>query len=82
MNLPPFSAITGKRGTRDMTSRHGAGDSDALARLARLIYDQMDVEPRQMHVAIEIAKEQLKGIRALLISRGLRRPDMQLSADV
>lgn len=53
----------------------GMGAEDAaLAPLARLIYDEMNVEPRQMHVAIELAKWYLTDVRVALVKRDLRRP--------
>lgn len=50
-----------------------ASDSDTLAQLARVIYQEMNVEPRQMHRAIELAREQLADLRRVLVERGLRR---------
>jgi hypothetical protein len=47
---------------------------DTLAPLARAIYDEMNVEPRQMHVAIELAKWYLSSIREALVKRDLRIP--------
>ena len=61
-----------KTGDRRTTSQTQA-DSDAVAQLARLIYGEMDVEPRHMHLAIELAREQLQALRDLLVVKGLRR---------
>ena len=47
-------------------------DDDPLARISRIIYDQMDIEPRRMHVAIELAKQHLAEIREALVNAGLR----------
>lgn len=57
-------------------------EPDATVTLARLVYDEMNIEPRQMHLAIEMAKEDLRRIRHVLVERGLRRPDPPESPDV
>ena len=57
-----------------MLGERTASDGDALAEMARLIYAEMNTEPRQMHVAIQLAREQLQALRELLVSKGLRRP--------
>ena len=57
-------------------------DSDTLAQLARVTYREMNVEPRQMHRAIELAREQLAGLRRVLEERGLRRAGAGDSAPV
>lgn len=50
------------------------GEPDAVAQLARVIYEQMDVEPRRMTVAIELAKDYLGTIQRFLVEQGLRMP--------
>jgi len=45
---------------------------DALTALARFIYDEMNVEPRQMHTAIVLARKHLTEIHAALIELRLR----------
>jgi hypothetical protein len=47
-------------------------EGEALTQLARIIYEQMNVEPRRMNVAIEVAKRQLTEINRALIEQGLR----------
>ena len=47
-------------------------EGEALTHLARIIYEQMNVEPRRMNVAIEVAKRQLTEINRALIEQGLR----------
>jgi hypothetical protein len=47
-------------------------EGEALTQLARIIYEQMNVEPRRMNVAIEVAKRQLTEINRTLIEQGLR----------
>ena len=47
-------------------------DDDPLAQFARIIYDQMNVEPRRMNIAIELAKQHLTDIRGALVKEGLR----------
>lgn len=47
-------------------------EGEALTQLARIIYEQMNVEPRRMNVAIEVAKRQLTEINRALIDQGLR----------
>ena len=47
-------------------------EGEALTQLARIIYEQMNVEPRRMNVAIEMAKRQLTEINRALIEQGLR----------
>jgi hypothetical protein len=47
-------------------------DDDPLAQLARIIYDQMNIEPRRMNIAIELAKQHLADIRGALVKEGLR----------
>jgi hypothetical protein len=45
---------------------------DALTVLARFIYEEMNVEPRQMHSAIVLARRHLAEIHGALIEMGLR----------
>lgn len=45
---------------------------DTLAQLARLIYEEMNIEPRRMNIAIEMAKQHLTLIREALIKQNLR----------
>ena len=47
-------------------------EGEALTQLARIVYEQMNVEPRRMNVAIEVAKRQLTEINRTLIEQGLR----------
>lgn len=47
-------------------------EGEVLTQLARIIYEQMNVEPRRMNVAIEVAKRQLTEINRALIDQGLR----------
>ena len=49
-------------------------EAETLAKLARLIYDEMNIEPRRMNVAITLAKQHLADLRATLIDHNLRRP--------
>ena len=58
-----------------MTSEQNTINPEALATLARLIYEEMDLESRQMAVASDIAREQWQHLRQVLLDRGLRRPD-------
>ena len=56
-----------------MADENISGDEgEALTQLARIIYEQMNVEPRRMNVAIEVAKRQLTEINRALIEQGLR----------
>jgi hypothetical protein len=75
MNLSFLSARPRNSSNRDGNAETGIIEGDALALLARLVYQEMNVEPRRMHVAIDIAKEQLRGLRQVLVRRGLRRSD-------
>jgi hypothetical protein len=68
------AARSRKRRNREMPSERMANDGESLAEMARLIYAEMNTEPRQMHVAIQLAREQLQALRELLVSKGLRRP--------
>jgi hypothetical protein len=57
-----------------MISEHSdSPNADVVASLARLIYGEMNIEPRRMHVAIELAKQHLAEIRRALAEQGLRR---------
>jgi hypothetical protein len=47
-------------------------DADPYAQMARIIHSQMNIEPRRMHLAIELAKKHLDDIRRVLVERGLR----------
>lgn len=47
-------------------------EDDPLAQLARVIYGEMNVEPRRMHVAIDLAKRTLADIRRTLVEQALR----------
>jgi hypothetical protein len=49
-----------------------AADADPYAQPARIIYDQMNIEPRRMHLAIVLAKQHLDDIRRVLVDEGLR----------
>jgi hypothetical protein len=74
MNLSSFVAVRlRQKSERAQSSHQTADDGDPVARLARLIYAEMDVEPRQMHVAIQLAKEHLRELREQLVTQGLRR---------
>ena len=76
MNLSSFLAVRfGEKRERATARQARTNDGDALARLARLIYDEMDTDARQMHVAIQLAREQLHGLRDVLVAKGLRRDD-------
>jgi hypothetical protein len=56
-----------------MTSENTTNtEDDTLAQLARIIYEEMNVEPRRMNVAIELAKQHLAHIREALIKQNLR----------
>ena len=55
-----------------MTAETLNEDDDPVAELARIIYAQMNVEPRQMHIAIECARQYLTEIRAAPIQQRLR----------
>ena len=48
---------------------------DPLAQFARIVYDQMNIEPRRMNVAIELAKQHLADIRRALVKEGLRKEE-------
>lgn len=50
------------------------GDEDGLTRLSRVIFDEMNVEPRRMNVAIDLAREFLTEIRQELIRQNRRTP--------
>jgi hypothetical protein len=50
-------------------------DTDPVAAIARIIYEQMNVEPRRMNVAIEFAQQVLTDVRRDLIDKGLRTED-------
>jgi hypothetical protein len=50
-------------------------EGDPVAQLARFIYEQMNVEPRRMNIAIELAKQHWDDIRRALIEQGLRGSD-------
>ncbi len=50
-------------------------DADAVTEFARMIYDTMNVEPRRMNVAIELAKRHWEDIQRTLVEQGLRTPD-------
>ena len=54
---------------------------DQVAQLARLIYDQMNIEPRQMHAAIKMAKSYMTQIRRCLVEEGLRSPESESSVE-
>jgi hypothetical protein len=47
-------------------------DTDPVAMIARIIYEQMNIEPRRMNVAIELAQQLLADVRRTLIDKGLR----------
>jgi hypothetical protein len=47
-------------------------ESDDLAQLARVIHDQMTVEPRRMHDAIVMARRYMEDIRRNLVEQGMR----------
>lgn len=51
-----------------------SADADPFAQLARIIYEQMNLGPRRMHVAIALAKQHLEDIRRVLVDEGLRSP--------
>ena len=51
-----------------------SADADSLAQLARIIYEQMNIGPRRMHLAITLAKQHLDDIRRVLVDEGLRSP--------
>ncbi len=50
-------------------------EEDPLTQLARVIYGEMNVEPRRMHVAIDLAKQILADIRRILLEQALRTGD-------
>jgi hypothetical protein len=50
-------------------------DTDPVAVIARIVYEQMNVEPRRMNVAIDLAKQVLTDVRRTLIDQGLRTED-------
>ena len=54
--------------------KSNAADVDPFAQLARIIYEQMNIGPRRMHVAIALAKQHLEDIRRALVEEGLRSP--------
>lgn len=47
-------------------------EAAALDQLARFIYEQMNIQPRRMNVAIEMAKQHLTDIKKTLVEVGLR----------
>jgi hypothetical protein len=53
----------------------GGLEDNSLTSFARLVYDQMNIEPRRMNVAIELAKQHLAEIRRALVKEGLRTDD-------
>lgn len=63
--------------TPDETAPDEAAGSeeDGLASLARVIFGEMNVEPRRMNIAIDLAREFLTEIRHELIRQDLRAPE-------
>ena len=57
-------------------------DQDSLAQLARIIYEEMNVEPRRMNIAIELATHFLAQIRQELVRKELRGPTEADSSDL
>jgi hypothetical protein len=60
-----------------MTNENSSPEGDTLTQLARLIYDQMNVEPRRMNVAIELARQHLTDVNRTLTEQGLRSEDVE-----
>ena len=52
-------------------------EPDHVAELARIIYDQMNIEPRHMNVAIKMAKSYMTQIRRYLVEEGLRSSESE-----
>jgi len=52
--------------------------ADVVTEFARMIYDAMNMEPRRMNVAIELAKQHWDQICRTLEEEGLRTPDAKI----
>ncbi len=57
-------------------------EDDPLTQFARIVYDQMNIEPRRMNVAIELAKQHFADIRRALVKEGLRAEDDETGSTI